>query len=143
MKMESTVKKKRRSGFIAVCVTVLSVLTVTVILLVVRWYRFQRTVGTVSKFYEQYDNVPEEMSEFADYCNSIASGSFEIRTVLYDDEGAYIGVMDVESMDESNEVILAMRGFFSENPDYVLNHRSLKIVMIGDDFYIEYYWDTP
>lgn len=141
--MESTIKKRRRPVVIAICVTVLLALVLTVTLLVIRWYRFQRTVGAVSKFYDQYGNVPEEMSDFADYCNSIASGSFEIRTVIYDDEGAYISFIDVESMDESNEVILAMRDFFSENPDYILNHRSLKIIMSGDDFYIEYYWDTP
>lgn len=135
--------RRRRPVVIAVCVTVLIALTAAVILLAIRWYRFQRTVGAVSKINELYGNVPEEMSEFADYCNSIASGSFEIRTVIYDDEGAYISFIDVESMDESNEVILAMRDFFSENPDYILNHRSLEIIMSGDDFYIEYFWDTP
>lgn len=142
MKMESTIKKRRRSVVIALCV-VLLVLIVMVILLVIRWYRLQRTVGAVSKINELYGNVPEEMSEFADYCNSIASGSFEIRTVFYDTEGAYISVIDVDSIYESNEVILAMNDFFGENPDYILNHRSLKIIMSGDDFYIEYYWNTP
>ncbi len=80
--MESTIKKRRRPVVIVICVTVLLALVLTVALLVVRWYRFQRTVGAVSKINELYGNVPEEMSEFADYCNSIASGSFEIRTVF-------------------------------------------------------------
>ncbi|MBQ7273830.1 MAG: hypothetical protein IJR15_00020 [Clostridiales bacterium] len=141
MKKESNNNRRGKPVVIAVCVTVLLALTAAVILLAIRWYRFQKYINTTSKFYDKYGNVPEEVMDFADYCSSNASGSFQ--TVFYDTEGAYISVIDVDSMYESNEVILAMNDFFGENPDYILNHRSLKIIMSGDDFYIEYYWDTP
>ncbi len=143
MNKASSIKKGHRPVVIAVFVTVLFVLTVTVILLAIRWYRFQKYVNTTDKFHELYENIPEEMSDFADYCNFEGAGYYVIGTVRYDTERAYIGVSDVDSFEESNEVILTMNDYFNGNSDYILNHRSLKIIMSGDDFYIEYYWDTP
>lgn len=142
MKTASNTIKGQRPIVVA-CIIVLLALVVTVILLAIRWFLFQRYINTPNKYHELYEIVPEDMLDFADYCNSVGEDSFEIGTVNYSDEKAYIGVRGVDSFEEFNEVLLAMIDFFSENPDYILNHRSLEIVMNGDDFYIKCFWNTP
>jgi hypothetical protein len=142
MKNASNTNKGQRPIVVA-SITVLLALMVIVVLLAIRWFLFQRYVNTTDKYHELYEIVPEDMLDFADYCNSAGEDSFEIGTVNYSDEKAYIGVRGVDSFEEFNEVILTMSNFFNENPDYILNHRSLEIVMNGDDFYIECFWNTP
>ena len=108
-----------------------------------KWILFHKYIDTADKFNDIYESIPEDMQDFADYCNSKGAGSFEIVNIYYSNDNAYIDVRDVDSIEEFNEVILVMSSFFSENPDYILNHRRLEISIRGNDFYIDCSWDTP
>ncbi len=142
MKTLSNISKGRQLIVIA-GVVVLSALAIIAVVLIHRWYSFHKYIDTVDKYHEENEIIPEEMRDFSYYCNSKSGGSYEIGSLSYDSEGAIINVRDVESLEESNEVILTMSGFFRENPDHLINHRNLRIMMVTNNFYIEYYWDTP
>ena len=127
-------------------VTIIEIVVLAALVLFIIFHFFMLIESHVileSSVMRPIGGISEDLTEFTDYCNSIGTGSYEITSAWCVEEKAYIFIDLVDSLEESNELILVMRDFFIDHPNYVLNHRHLEILMRTDEFYVEYYWDTP